>query len=228
MNHPSGTVERSAGDALVDLDHLAPIALAVSRGQPSQRAPSTLGDLMPPTAPSTDVTALASSLLEPIPAHRALGLTVQWAGDFRSEVSAHTPPQMANVIHSLHSSGLLALIDAAGLAAIIGGCQDDNQFEGVTSLGAAASLEFYQPARGQLLATCGLDRGTQKAVRPVLSGNKDRVRITTRVDITDESGAVVCRGRVHWSVCRTHRPIPRRRGFPDASESGDWDSCLPM
>ncbi len=158
---------------------------------------------MPTTTGSTDVTALASSLLEPVPAHRALSLQVQWAGDCRGEVSVQTPPEMANVIGSLHSGGLVALVDAAGLAAIIGACQDDNQFEGITALGAAASLEFHQPARGRLLATCSLDPGTRKALRPVLASHKNHTRITTSADIVDERDTVVCRGRFTWSVRRT-------------------------
>jgi acyl-coenzyme A thioesterase PaaI-like protein len=151
-----------------------------------------------------DVTALARSLLDPIPAHRTLGLEVQWAGDSRGEVSLATPPQMANVIGSLHSSGLVALVDAAGLAAIIGACEDASEFEGIVPLGAAASLEFQSPARGRLLATCYLDQQTQKALRPVLAMHMDRARITTGVDIVDEDGAVVCRGTFDWSVRRRH------------------------
>ncbi len=155
------------------------------------------------TTGSTNVTALASSLLEPIPAHAVMGLQVRWAGDCRSEVSLQTPPRMVNVNGSLHTGGLVALVDAAGLAAIIGACQDDTQFECITALGAAASLEFHRPARGRPLATCSLDPGTQKALRPVLVGHKSHARITTSVDVVDERDTVVCRGRFTWNVRRT-------------------------
>jgi acyl-coenzyme A thioesterase PaaI-like protein len=163
-----------------------------------------------------DVTALASSLLEPIPAHRALGLEVEWAGDCRGRVSLQTPSEMTNVIGSLHSSGLVALIDAAGLAAIIGACEAEHEFEGVLPLGAAASLRFHRPAGGRLLATCVLDSETQQSLRPVLSQDKDRARVTTSVDITDETGALVCQGTFDWSVRRvpsSSRPavIPREQ-----------------
>ncbi|MFF7392969.1 hypothetical protein ACFZAE_31585 [Streptomyces scabiei] len=54
-----------------------------------------------------DRTALARTLLEPIPAHRT------------AEIATRTPPELTNVMGSLHSSGLVALLDATGLGAII-------------------------------------------------------------------------------------------------------------
>ena len=69
-----------------------------------------------------DVTALTCSLLEPVPAHRTVGITVVRAVDGAAEVALVTPPGLTNVIGSLHSSGLIALTDTAGLAAIIAAC----------------------------------------------------------------------------------------------------------
>jgi hypothetical protein len=66
-----------------------------------------------------DVTALARTLLEPVPAHRTAGIEVLRAADGAAEVALQTPEALVNVIGSLHSSGLIALVDAAGLAAII-------------------------------------------------------------------------------------------------------------
>lgn len=126
------------------------------------------------------------------------------------------PPRTADVVRSLHSSGLVALVDAAGLAAIIGACEDDRQFEGITPSGAAASLDLHRPAQGRLLATCRLDRGTQRALRPVLSGRRNEVRIRTRVDIVDERQAVVCRGRFNWYVHRTGFSRDRARSLERA------------
>ncbi len=90
-----------------------------------------------------------------------------------------TPYELTNVIGSLHSSGLISLVDAAGLAAIIAACQDTDDFTGVVPLGAAASLEFLAPARGRLVASCALDEATRAALRPVLSGAEARARIST-------------------------------------------------
>jgi acyl-coenzyme A thioesterase PaaI-like protein len=149
-----------------------------------------------------DATTLARSLLEPIPAHRTAGIQVRRAIDGTAEVVLVTPPAMTNVIGSLHSSGLVALVDAAGLAAIIAACDTDGEFDGVVPLGAAASLEFRAPARGRLVASCQLDQQARAALRPVLAGTADRARVTTVADVVDEAGVLVCRGTFQWSIRR--------------------------
>jgi acyl-coenzyme A thioesterase PaaI-like protein len=145
-----------------------------------------------------DVTALARSLLEPIPAHRTAGLEVLRI----AEVSLLTPPELTNVIGSLHSSGLITLADAAGLVAIIAAVEAEDEMRGVLPLGAAATLEFRAPARGLLTASCRLGAAERQALRPVLSGRQKRARIVTVADITDEAHALVCRGTFEWSVRR--------------------------
>lgn len=93
-----------------------------------------------------DATRLARLLLDPVPAHRTFGIEVLVEVDGYAEVGLDVMPPMTNVIGSLHSSGLIALIDAAGLAAIIGACETEADFVGVVPLGAAASFEFKAPA----------------------------------------------------------------------------------
>jgi uncharacterized protein (TIGR00369 family) len=149
-----------------------------------------------------DATGFARSLLEPVPAHRTLGIQVLRAGDGSAEVTMVTPPTMTNVIGSLHSSGLIALIDATGLAAIIGACEVETEFDRVIPLGAAASLEFLRPARGRLVASCRLDPSARRALQPVLAGREDRARIDTVAQVADESDALVCRGTFEWSLRR--------------------------
>ena len=155
-----------------------------------------------PDWPQMDVTALARSLLEPIPAHRTAGIQVQRAIDGTSEVVLVTPLAMTNVIGSLHSSGLVALVDAAGLAAIIAACDTEDDFHGVAPLGAAASVDFRAPARGRLVASCQLGQEARLALRPVLTGEVDRARITTVADVVDEAGVLVCQGTFQWSIRR--------------------------
>src|SRR5215470_4069942 len=104
-----------------------------------------------------DLTDLARRLLDPIPAHRTLGLEVRRAGDGVGEVAADVPAALTNVIGSLHSSGLITLVDAAGLAAIIGAADSADAFAGIVPLGSAAELRFLAPARGWLTATCRLE-----------------------------------------------------------------------
>ncbi len=89
-----------------------------------------------------DVTVLARSLLEPVPAHATAGLEVLRAADGSAEVALRTPLRLTNVIGSLHSSGLITLADAAGLAAIIAACETEDEMRGVLPLGAVATFEF--------------------------------------------------------------------------------------
>lgn len=154
------------------------------------------------TVTSMDVTEVARSLLEPVPAHRTLGIQVLHAGEGSAEVMLETPAAMTNVIGSLHSSGLIALVDATGLAAIIGACESESDFDGVLPLGAAASLEFRAPARGRLVASCRLDQAARLGLRPVLAGREDRAHVRTVADVVDAGGALVCRGTFEWSVRR--------------------------
>ncbi|MCZ4508275.1 DUF4442 domain-containing protein [Streptomyces sp. ActVer] len=156
-----------------------------------------------------DMTPLARSLLEPIPAHRTAGVEVLRAADGLAEIAADTPEALTNVIGSLHSSGLVALVDAAGLGAIIAAAARPEDFQGVVPLGAAASLEFLAPARGRLVATCRLTDEARRALRPLLDGQTDRARFSTGAEVTDAEGTLVCRGTFDWSVRRTAPPATR-------------------
>ncbi|MGI8451747.1 MAG: DUF4442 domain-containing protein [Streptosporangiaceae bacterium] len=149
-----------------------------------------------------DVTALARSLLDPVPAHATAGLEVLHAADAAAEVALRTPLMLTNVIGSLHSSGLITLADAAGLAAIIAACETEDEMRGVLPLGAAATLEFRAPARGRLVASCRLAEAARQALRPVLSGAQNHARVSTVAEITDEAHALVYRGTFDWSVRR--------------------------
>ena len=150
-----------------------------------------------------DVTTLARTLIEPVPAHAAAGLEVLRAADGAAQVALVTQPTLTNVIGSLHSSGLITLADAAGLAAIIAACEAEDEMRGVLPLGAAAALEFHAPARGRLTASCQLSEAARQALRPVPCGAENRTRISTVADVTDEAHALVCRGTFDWSVRRS-------------------------
>jgi acyl-coenzyme A thioesterase PaaI-like protein len=131
-----------------------------------------------------------------------MGIQALRAVDGASEVVLVTPPTMTNVIGSLHSSGLITLADAAGLAAIIAACDTEDDIHGVVPLGAAASLDFRAPAHGRLVASCRLDEEARPALGPVLSSKADRARITTVAEVIDAAGALVCQGTFEWSIRR--------------------------
>ncbi|WP_433058622.1 PaaI family thioesterase [Dactylosporangium sp. CS-033363] len=149
-----------------------------------------------------DATELARRLLAPIPAHLTLGLEVLRAADGSAEVAAEVPEALTNVIGSLHSSGLITLIDAAGLAALIAAVSDPAGFEGVVPLGAAADLRFLAPARGRLTASCHLAEAERASAAAVFNGTAKSARVTTAAEVRDESGRLVCEGSFHWSLRR--------------------------
>src|SRR5262249_43796467 len=76
---------------------------------------------------AADLTALARALIEPVPAPRTAGIAVLRAVDGAAEVALDPPPELANVIGSLHSSGLITLVDAAGLAAIVAAGESEDE-----------------------------------------------------------------------------------------------------
>ncbi|MFI2298040.1 hypothetical protein ACH5AL_04175 [Actinacidiphila glaucinigra] len=117
-----------------------------------------------------DATALARSLLEPVPAHRTAGIQVLRAADCAAEVALDTPYGLTGVIGGPHSSALIALLDAAGPAAVVAAVGAPGEFDGVVPLGAAATVEFLAPARGRLVASCALGESARRALREVLSG----------------------------------------------------------
>jgi acyl-coenzyme A thioesterase PaaI-like protein len=149
-----------------------------------------------------DATALAARLLEPIPANVTCGIAVVSAVDGAAVVALEPPRRLDNVIGSLHASGLIALVDATGLAALIAAVEHEAQFDGVVPLGSAARLEFLRPARGRLTGRCALTASAHAAIGAVLAGEQPRARLGTSVEIGDDDGQLVCRGSFDWSVRR--------------------------
>jgi acyl-coenzyme A thioesterase PaaI-like protein len=151
-----------------------------------------------------DSTQLARALLESVPGNRSFGLRVLRADAACAEVALELGAEHENAIGSLHSSGLIALIDAAGLAALIGSCRAEDEFEGLTPLGMTASLQFLAPARGLLIARCALDSFERHALRELLERRVRKEELETCVEVVDRDDTVVCRGRFTWKVRRAH------------------------
>ncbi|MGW9026761.1 hypothetical protein ACWGQ5_21755 [Streptomyces sp. NPDC055722] len=121
--------------------------------------------------------------------------------DEAAEIVCETPVELTNVIGSLHSGGLIALLDAAGLGALIASALHARALDGVVPLGTAADLEFLAPARDASSPPAVEEAG--RTLEPLWRGETDRVRLATRAAITDAAGTVVCRGRFDWTVRRT-------------------------
>jgi acyl-coenzyme A thioesterase PaaI-like protein len=150
-----------------------------------------------------DTTRLAASLLDPIPANRAFGIEVLRAEGASAEVGMEVAPRTTNVIGSLHSSGLTALVDAAGLAAVIATARSEAEMAGVVPLGTVARLRFLAPARGRLVASCTIERDDLPALQALLEGETERAQLTTEATVADAAGAIVCLGSFSWKLRRS-------------------------
>ena len=62
--------------------------------------------------------ALATRLLESAPANLMYGISVQSAEEGSATVALDVTPGIQNAAGSLHATGLMALVDAAALAAM--------------------------------------------------------------------------------------------------------------
>ena len=131
-----------------------------------------------------------------------MGLLVVRAVDGEGEVTIDTAPSQLNVIAAMHSSGLITLADAAGLAALISVMDSVEQVDAIVPLGRSATMEFRAPARGRLVATCRLAGTDLDAALTLRSAGQTTVRLSTVADIRDVSGCVVCTGRFDWSIRR--------------------------
>jgi acyl-coenzyme A thioesterase PaaI-like protein len=152
--------------------------------------------------PAVDATRFAASLLQPIPANATFGIRVIRAVDGDVEMALEAPQRLLNVIGSLHSSGLTALVDAAGLAAIISCPADESEFAGATPLGAVAHLEFLAPARGVPVGHCAVDPDDRSTLRALFERRAERVTLTTGVEVFNGEREVVCRGSFAWRIRR--------------------------
>ena len=153
--------------------------------------------------PTLDSTHLAAQLLEPVPANRSFGIEVLHAAHASAEVCMLVPQGMTNVVGSLHSSGLIALVDATGLAALISAATDEDQLEGVIPLGSVARIEFLAPAHGLLVGRCTVGVDALAAIETIYKRRRNRASLSTEAEIFDSREIMVCRGAFTWSVSRT-------------------------
>jgi acyl-coenzyme A thioesterase PaaI-like protein len=162
-----------------------------------------------------DSTHLATKLLGPVPANESLGIEVLHAANASAEVCMLVPPGMTNVIGSSHSSGLIALIDATGRAALIAAATDEGQLEGVMTLGSVARVEFLGQAHGLLIGRCTVEVDDLASIEAVYEWRESTVQLATAVDVFDSSETMVCRGSFIWSVTRRGNGGPTRTaGLP--------------
>jgi hypothetical protein len=98
------------------------------------------------------------------------------------------------VIGSRHSSGLVALIDATGLAAVIAAAGEESQFDGLTPLGSLAHARVSGAGAWGSRRALRSEPRERGVLGEVLERRERRAEVTTEVEVRDEAGAVVCRG----------------------------------
>jgi acyl-coenzyme A thioesterase PaaI-like protein len=150
-----------------------------------------------------DRTCPVARLLEAIPANEAFGIEVVSAVEGSAEVAMKVAPWMTNVIGSLHPSGLIALVEATGLAALGAAGGEKGRFDEILPLGTVSRLEFLAPARGALRGRCSLGGRDLASLQALLRGRAPRAQIATAVKVLDQDERVVCRGSFTWSLRRT-------------------------
>lgn len=158
-----------------------------------------------------DATHVAQHLLDGVPANRLTGIEVLEAADGAARVALTRPEPVTNGLGTLHLSGLVALLDATGLAALIAGCRTEQEALSLVPLGVSATLDFRVPARDGLVGECTLDAPARAAICGLLAGCDARVRIGTLIEIRDHRGEVVGSGTLRWNV-RAHPESLARPG----------------
>jgi uncharacterized protein (TIGR00369 family) len=147
-----------------------------------------------------DMTPLAVELLDRLPAHRTLGLTVAEARDGVGRAVLPVADAVHNVIGALHSSGITALADAAALAAALSIAPDHTSARRLQPLGLRARLSFHRPIRGTAIARCRLDDEARAALTALYAAQDDRARFTTHTTIDGTDAPNAAEGEFDWVV----------------------------
>lgn len=147
-----------------------------------------------------DLTPLAVELLDGLPANRTLGVTVVDAADGVGRVMLPVSAGVRNVIGALHSSGVVALADAAALAAVLSAAPDEAAARRLQPLGVQACIRFGRPVRGTALATCRLPAEGAAALSSLYEGRHQRARFTTLTTIDGDDAPGAAEGEFDWVV----------------------------
>jgi acyl-coenzyme A thioesterase PaaI-like protein len=105
-----------------------------------------------------------------------------------------------NVIGALHASGVVALADAAALAAVLSVAPDEAAARRLQPLGLQARLTFARPLRGTAVATCHLQPEGRAALSGLHEGRHERARFTTIATIDGDDAPRAAEGEFDWVV----------------------------
>ena len=147
-----------------------------------------------------DLVSLAAELLDQLPANRTLGLTVTEVRDGVGRAMLPVSDGVRNVIGALHSSGVVALADAAALAAVLSVAPDETAARRLQPLGIEARLTFHRPLRGTALATCRLDADARAAIASLYEDRAERAQVTTLATIDGNDAPRAAEGEFDWVI----------------------------
>ena len=147
-----------------------------------------------------DLMSLAVELLDRLPANRTLGLTIAELHNGLGRAVLPVSDGVRNVIGALHSSGVVALADAAALAAVLSASPDEATARRLQPLGVEARLSFRRPVRGTAIGTCVLDAQTRAAVENLFGGHANQAGFTTRTTIDGDEAPEAAVGEFDWVV----------------------------
>jgi len=151
-------------------------------------------------------TSQIRALVQSVPANKTLGLEVLQTDDGFAQVAVTVPTAMTGVTGSLHTGGLVDIVDAAGLAAILSTCPKATPARNVVPTGAAAVFDFLAPAHGRLIGSCSLSEATRTTLRQFWFEQVHHVKIMAFAAVSDTTGEEVCRASFGWSL---HRDLAR-------------------
>lgn len=143
---------------------------------------------------------LAVELLDQLPANSTLGLTVLEARDGVGQAALPVRQRARNVIGALHSSGLIALADAAALAAILSLAPDEQTGRRLQPLGVQARMSFNRPVRGTAVGTCHLGAESRSALAALFEARDERAQLTTDTTIDGDGAPAAVDGQFDWVV----------------------------
>ena len=147
-----------------------------------------------------DALHLAHRLLTAVPANRTAGVEILHALDGTARVTLTATDSLTTPTGSLHAAGLVALLDATGLAAVLSCCPTETQANTLAPVATSVTVDFRGPGLGPLVAECVLDDEARVGLQELLSGRTGRARLRTTAEITNCTGDVVCSGTFRWSV----------------------------
>ncbi len=146
-----------------------------------------------------EATALAARLLDGLPANRTLGVRVVSAVDGAGVCELAVTEPVTNVIGSLHSSGVAALVDAAALAAVLAALPSEAVALRTQPLGLRARLQFLRPVRGTATGSCQLSDEAVAALTAMVQGGGPAL-CTTVTEVRAGGVEVLARGEFDWTV----------------------------